>query len=284
MKKTVLLTALLAAGLTGSSLFAADAKAAPKAEAKAEAKTAEKPFWTEWPEKLAEVNGKAITKQQFITEFTKQLPGGKLTPEINAQLKMMGAELVKSMVINDLMTEAMKKAGIVPSQKMAKEFLEADIKKMPKEQIEFMEKQLSMRKTTLAKYVDEISANPEAQKQIAERDFADALKAELDGISFSSEAAKRAITAEIKGAGLTLKNGKILGLNDLITQLKESDASAFIDDSAEKAKQQQAKFTQPVGGQRTPGAVTKEDFRKMSLDERIALKARDPETYASLKG
>ena len=105
-------------------------------------------------------------------------------------------------------------------------------------------------------------AAKEAQKQIAERDFADALKAELDGISFSSEAAKRAITAEIKGAGLTLKNGKILGLNDLITQLKESDASAFIDDSAEKAKQQQAKFTQPVGGQRTPGAVTKEDFRK----------------------
>lgn len=127
-------------------------------------------------------------------------------------------------------------------------------------------------------------AEKEAQKQIAERDFADALKAELDGISFSSEAAKRAITAEIKGAGLTLKNGKILGLNDLIAQLKESDASAFIDDSAEKAKQQQAKFTQPVGGQRTPGAVTKEDFRKMSLDERIALKARDPETYASLKG
>lgn len=127
-------------------------------------------------------------------------------------------------------------------------------------------------------------AEKEAQKQIAERDFADALKAELDGISFSSEAAKRAITAEIKGAGLTLKNGKILGLNDLITQLKESDASAFVDDSAEKAKQQQAKFTQPVEGQRTPGAVTKEDFRKMSLDERIALKARDPETYASLRG
>ena len=171
MKKTVLLTALLAAGLTGSSLFAADAKAAPKAAPKAEAKKAEVPFWSEWPEKLAEVNGKAITKQQFITEFTKQLPGGKLTPEINAQLKMMGAELVKSMVINDLMMDAMAKSGIKPSQKMAKAFLEADIKKMPKEQVEFMEKQLAMRKTTLAKYVDEVSANPEAQKQIALQSF-----------------------------------------------------------------------------------------------------------------
>ena len=174
MKKTVLLTALLAAGLTGSQLFAADAKAAPKAAAKAEAKAAPKaeaPFWSEWPEKLAEVNGKAITKQQFISEFTKQLPGGKLTPEITAQLKMMRAELVKSMVINDLMMDAMTKAGVKPSRKMAKEFLEADIKKMPKEQIEFMEKQLAMRKTTLAKYVDEVSANPEAQKQIALQSF-----------------------------------------------------------------------------------------------------------------
>ena len=56
MKKRVLLTALLAAGLTGSSLFAADAKAAPKAE------VVEKPFWAEWPEKLAEYNGKTVTK------------------------------------------------------------------------------------------------------------------------------------------------------------------------------------------------------------------------------
>jgi peptidyl-prolyl cis-trans isomerase C len=171
MKKTVILTALLAAGLTGSSLFAAEAKAAPKAAPKAEAKVAEKPFWSEWPEKLAEVNGKAITKQQFITEFTKQLPGGKLTPEINAQLQVMGAELVKSMVINDLMLAAMKKAGIEPSAKAAKEFIEADLKKMPKEQIEVITKQLAMRKKTLAQYIDEIANNKDAQQQIAMQSF-----------------------------------------------------------------------------------------------------------------
>ena len=169
MKQSILLTAMLAAGLTGATLFAA----APKAETKAAAaKTEEvKPFWTSWPEKLAEYNGKTLTKKEFVAEFTKQLPNGQLPPELNAQMQGMGAELVKSMVINDLMLDAMKKAGIVPSAKAAKEFIEADIKKMPKEQIEVITKQLAMRKKTLAQYIDEIAANKDAQQQIAMQSF-----------------------------------------------------------------------------------------------------------------
>ena len=64
-------------------------------------------------------------------------------------------------------------------------------------------------------------AEKDAQAKLYERDFADALKTEFEGIKFSSEAAKRAIMAEVKDAGLKLKDGKILGLNDLITQMKE---------------------------------------------------------------
>ena len=169
MKKTVLLTAMLAAGISGATLFAA----APKAEAKTTAPKVEEltPFWAQWPEKLAEYNGKTLTKKEFIAEFNKNIPGGKLTPEINAQLQVMGAELVKSMVINDLMLAAMKKAGIEPSAKAAKEFIEADLKKMPKEQIEVITKQLAMRKKTLAQYIDEIANNKDAQQQIAMQSF-----------------------------------------------------------------------------------------------------------------
>ena len=169
MKKTVLLTAMLAAGISGATLFAA----APKAEAKTTAPKVEEltPFWAKWPEKLAEYNGKTLTKKEFIAEFNKNIPGGKLTPEINSQLQVMGAELVKSMVINDLMLAAMKKAGIEPSAKAAKEFIEADLKKMPKEQIEVITKQLAMRKKTLAQYIDEIANNKDAQQQIAMQSF-----------------------------------------------------------------------------------------------------------------
>ena len=44
-------------------------------------------------------------------------------------------------------------------------------------------------------------AEKNAQAQIYERDFNDALKTELESVKFSSEAAKRAIMAEIKESG-----------------------------------------------------------------------------------
>lgn len=103
-------------------------------------------------------------------------------------------------------------------------------------------------------------AEKNAQEQIYERDFADALKTEFEGIKFSSEAAKRAIMAEVKEAGLKLKDGKILGLNDLISQMKEKDASAFIDEGQQKAQQNAARFTQPFQRQNQSGGITKDQI------------------------
>lgn len=103
-------------------------------------------------------------------------------------------------------------------------------------------------------------AEKDAQAKLYERDFADALKTEFEGIKFSSEAAKRAIMAEVKDAGLKLKDGKILGLNDLITQMKEKDASAFVDDEQIKAQQNAARFTQPISKQNQGGNMTKEQI------------------------
>lgn len=126
-------------------------------------------------------------------------------------------------------------------------------------------------------------AEKEYNNKIYERDFADALKTELETVKFSSEAAKKAIMSEIKEAGLTMKNGKILGLNDLIDQMKQSDASAFVDETQQKANQNAAKFTSPVhGGGRTGSGLTKDDFKKMNLDDRLKLKQSDPELYAAL--
>ena len=66
--------------------------------------------------------------------------------------------------------------------------------------------------------------------------------------------------ADIKEAGLKLKDGKILGLNDLIEQMKQSDASAFVDESQQQAQQNQARFTTHVGHQQTPGSMTKKEI------------------------
>jgi len=112
-------------------------------------------------------------------------------------------------------------------------------------------------------------AQEEAQKQIAERDFNDALKAELESIQFTSAAARKAVEAEIRGAGLKLKDGKILGLTDLIDQIKKSDASAFVDEHQQQLEGQRAKFTAPNGGTPTPG-------KKYTMGEIMKMKNENP--------
>lgn len=124
-------------------------------------------------------------------------------------------------------------------------------------------------------------AEKDAQAKIYERDFADALKSEMEGYKFTSEAAKKSIMGEIKAAGLKLKDGKILGLSDLIEQIKAKDASAFVDEHQEQLEAEKARFTQP----RKPGATVtgKHKLAAMTLDERMKLKATDPNYYEKLR-
>lgn len=103
-------------------------------------------------------------------------------------------------------------------------------------------------------------AEKEYNDKIYERDFADALKAALEDVKFSSASAKKAVMADIKGAGLKLKDGKILGLNDLLEQMKKDDASAFVDDDQEQAEQNQARFTTSLSKNTPPGKMTKADI------------------------
>lgn len=105
------------------------------------------------------------------------------------------------------------------------------------------------------------AAQEDADKRIAERDFNDALKAELNGIKFTSAAAKRAVEAEIRDAGLKLKDGKILGLSDLLDQMKKNDASAFVDETQRQLEAGRAQFTQPSNTTGNPSsALTRKDI------------------------
>lgn len=126
-------------------------------------------------------------------------------------------------------------------------------------------------------------AEKDLDQKLYERDFSDALKAELDGVKFTSDAAKRSVMADIKEAGLKLKDGKILGLNDLIAQMKKEDASAFVDEEQENAQRNAAHFgpvTAPRGQQTPPGGTkTREEIlgikdraeRQKAISENISL-------------
>lgn len=103
-------------------------------------------------------------------------------------------------------------------------------------------------------------AQEAAQKQLDERDFNDALKAELDGLQFTSSAARKAVESDIRAAGLKLKNGKILGLSDLIEQIKKDDASAFVDAAQAQAQANAARFDDKGNRGNATGTLTKKDI------------------------
>lgn len=123
-------------------------------------------------------------------------------------------------------------------------------------------------------------AEKDRDAKLYERDFSDALKTALDGVKFTSEAAKKAVMSDIKEAGLKLKDGKILGLNDLISQMKEADASAFVDEAQQNAQQNAARFTVPRGQQTSPGSMTKADIMAIKdPSERQAKIAKNIELF-----
>lgn len=109
------------------------------------------------------------------------------------------------------------------------------------------------------------NAKKDYEAKLYERDFADALDKEIANIRFTSESAKKAVMDEIRNAGLKLSDNKILGLNDLVAQIKTRDASAFVDEEQEHLEQTQPKFTQPIKNP-SGGNVTKESI--MAIKDR----------------
>jgi len=180
---------------------------------------------------------------------TEELKAQGLTEEqISFVMAENGKDLKKLQKENDNLTSDRD------TWKEKAEAAETTLKGFEGVDLETMQKELSEWKQKATE------AEKNAQAQLYERDFADALKTEFEGIKFSSEAAKRAIMAEVKEAGLKLKEGKILGLNDLIGQMKEKDASAFVDDEQQQAQQNMARFTTPISKPNTPGTMTRKDI------------------------
>lgn len=116
----------------------------------------------------------------------------------------------------------------------------------------------------------------------AEREKQELLKEAFADIEFTSNAAKNAIMAQI-AESVAVKNGKLIGFNDLLEDAKKNDASAFVDKEQQSLEQKKARFTNPMNNQ-NGGKSGKQILSEMSLDERIKMKANDPEGYKALLG
>lgn len=103
------------------------------------------------------------------------------------------------------------------------------------------------------------NAEKDYNAKLEARDFEDALKTAMEGYKFSSTAAKNAVTEEVRKAGLKLKDGKILGLNDLMETIKAADAGAFVTEREEN----RARFTEPKSAGVSGSGITRDEIMQI---------------------
>ena len=104
-------------------------------------------------------------------------------------------------------------------------------------------------------------AEKEYSAKEAEREKQELLKEAFADIEFTSESAKKAIMAQV-AEGVSVKNGKLIGFNDLLEDAKKNDASAFVDKEQKNLEQNKARFTNPMNNHNgnNNGTLTKKDI------------------------
>lgn len=166
----------------------------------------------------------------ILKELGIEIPSDK-TDDLNKEV----AENYKTVVEFDKKVGALEKERDT-FRKQSEDF-ETALKDFEGKDFDGLKKELEEFKTKSAE------AKKEYEKQIAERDFNDALEKELSELKFTSQSARNSVINEIKGAGLKLVNGKIMGLNDYVKVIKERDKGAFVDEEQKEREEHKARFT-----------------------------------------
>lgn len=93
-----------------------------------------------------------------------------------------------------------------------------------------------------------------------------ALKEYVSGYQFTSELVKEAVIAQLKAQEFKLNDGKLLGADDFMKQLKEANPGAFVPEVDDK----QPTITIPGAGKPTPG-------QKLTMSQLMKLKNENPD-------
>ena len=120
------------------------------------------------PAVVAEVNGEKITKDMIVAEIMKAFPNGKIPDGISAEeLKAALPNITKQMTIQKIFDIELAKAGIKPSEEMAKAKFAEEFKNMDKQMLAMITQKLQGQGQTLDQYLGEMAKNPAVQKQVA---------------------------------------------------------------------------------------------------------------------
>ena len=102
-------------------------------------------------------------------------------------------------------------------------------------------------------------------EKMAELEKAELLKEAFADVEFTSNSAKNAIMKQISDA-ISVRDGKLIGFNDLLEDARKNDASAFVNKQQETLEQNKAKFTTTMNSNGKVGTMTKEDI--MAIKDR----------------
>lgn len=122
-------------------------------------------------------------------------------------------------------------------------------------------------------YKDELERKDNEYKaELEKRDYNDAIDKLLADVKFSSEAAKKSFKHDLIENPLQLRNGAVLGFDEVLKQAKESDPTAFVDEKTEEAEKNRAKFTTGMnngsdGSGSGTGKMTKDEILEMRDSE-----------------
>ena len=122
-------------------------------------------------------------------------------------------------------------------------------------------------------------AEKEYSAKEAEREKQELLKEAMADVEFTSESARKAITAQI-AEGVSVKNGKLIGFNDLLEDAKKNDASAFVNKEQQNLEQNKARFTTSMNNQNgnNNGTLTKKDI--MAIKDPVERQQKMAENFS----
>ena len=243
MKLHKLYLSLAAGALSVVPVVAAEAPAA-KAEAKPAVK-AEAPkvdLWSKIPEVVATVDGKPVTKAEFVAFVKSQLPNGELPPKVTPdQVAAAAPAMVREMIAERLFKAdaAARKPKITKED--ARKFMQDEFKKMPPQQREMFAQMLKQQNKTIEQHIESLISRPEALEQVAQNIF---MKTEVfKNTAVTDEEAKKFYDENISNVPEVVEASHILALvKPEATEAEKKAALEKINRIAEEVKKNPADF------------------------------------------
>lgn len=123
------------------------------------------------PDTIATVGGKAITKKEFIDEFSKRMPQGIPAQMPIEMLKMQAPQIVDQFVTQQVVDKAIADAKITVTPADVAAEIKKELAAMTPEQRAQLEQAMKMQGKTVDGVIKEMSENKEIQAQMTAQKF-----------------------------------------------------------------------------------------------------------------